>query len=168
MPRQIAERLIHELLQIRAELREVVAPIPDSDIDWAPEPSMKSYRQQLHEIGAMQAETAIILTEKRMPSWDECKANVQGDSLPSILASLDGTLNELINQLKLMTDDELRSTFPLDESNAKFFGVAVHVELEELIRFIARHEYYHLGQIVTYRWIQGHNPYEKEVATMGG
>ena len=27
------------------------------------------------------------------------------------------------------------------------------------IREIARHEYYHLGQMITYRWIQGHNPY---------
>jgi len=35
------------------------------------------------------------------------------------------------------------------------------VEPEELLRWVVRHEYYHLGQMITYQWQRGKNPNEK-------
>jgi hypothetical protein len=37
--------------------------------------------------------------------------------------------------------------------------MGAELEPEEALRWIAMHEYYHLGQIITYRWSQGFSPF---------
>jgi hypothetical protein len=36
------------------------------------------------------------------------------------------------------------------------------IEPEETVRWITRHEDYHLGQIISYRWLLGDDPYQRE------
>lgn len=156
MARALSERLIHELTSIREELKHELERVSDAELDWAPSEGMKSYRAQIQEIGAMTAETTTVLTEGRIPSWEEAEAKVRGESVAELVASLDETLATLLSHLRAGFCEE-RIAIP--EEWEAFFGTAI-LEPEELVRWIARHEYYHLGQIVTYNWIRGKNPYK--------
>lgn len=57
------------------------------------------------------------------------------------------------------SDEQLRSPIAMPEEWHQYFGPSV--EPEELIRWVARHEYYHLGQLIIYRWLLGDNPYQR-------
>ena len=59
-----------------------------------------------------------------------------------------------------VTEESLQTPTPLPESWKQYFPVA-DIEPEELIRWVCMHEYYHLGQIITYHWIRGDNPYKR-------
>ena len=48
---------------------------------------------------------------------------------------------------------------------ARLEGGGDTIEPEELVRWVCRHEYYHLGQIIIYRWMQGDNPYARGAET---
>ena len=79
---------------------------------------------------------------------------------PNVTESLDKletVRQKTIAYLEGVTEETLQTPIPMPAGWEGYFGSA-HVEPEELIRWIARHEYYHLGQIVTYRWSQGDEP----------
>ena len=156
MPRPLRDRLLHELRSIREELAEDVRKI--TDLDYAPVEGMKTYRALLKEIGAMEYESATMLREGRIPDWKECEARVQGESAIDILQSLAAIREVTLSYLDGATDKELHNPRIVPDSWAEYFGDK-ELEAEELLRWVARHEYYHHGQIVSYRWIQGFNPY---------
>lgn len=159
MPRTLSARLTIELKAVRKDLRGELKHVTDEDLDWAPAEGMKSYRALLTEIGAMQAETAIALLESRIPDWGESESRVTGETLEQLLMSLDGMLGLLLVWLESASDEDLMRSIEVPEDWVWMFGTR-HVEHVELLRWIARHEYYHLGQIVTYNWIRGFDPYK--------
>lgn len=158
MPRPLCERLEHELTSVRRELLESIEPLGDDDLDFAPSEGMKSYRALLREIGAMEIESAILLTENRIPTWEEAESHGSGTTVAEMLSSLSRIRERTLGFLQGKSEQELRTPRSVPESWAEYFGDS-ELEAEELIRWIVRHEYYHHGQIVSYRWIQGFNPY---------
>jgi uncharacterized damage-inducible protein DinB len=158
MPRSLAERLSFELRQVRNELLHELSQIDESDLDYAPAPSMKTYRDLIHEIAWIAAESTIVITESRIPTEQEAMDKINKSSLSALKEGLHIWHEKLLGHLSTATDESLKKTHRFESGWAKFFGTT-DVELEELIRWIARHEYYHLGQIITYGWIQGRNPY---------
>lgn len=147
-----------ELKQIRADLRKELAPVQDIDLDWAPKEGMKSYRALLKEIGAIQVETSIFVREGRVPPWEEAESYVTGDTVAQIVASLDHLLDELVEFLSGQTDADFDRF--LDVKDWEWFFGTSQIEPDEMVRWVARHEYYHLGQIVTYNWMRGLDPYK--------
>ncbi len=119
---------------------------------------MKTYRDLIHEIAWIAAESTIVITENRIPSEQEAMDSINKRSLSSLKEGLQTWHEKLLDHLSTAADESLSKTHRFDSNWAKFFGTT-DIELEELIRWIARHEYYHLGQIITYGWIQGRNPY---------
>lgn len=158
MSRALRDRLIHELQSIRKELIEAVTPI--EDLDYAPAEGMKAYADLLKEIGAMEAESSIFLRTGNVPKWQDAKACVTGSTTKEILESFQQIRSDLLEWLNPTDDEHLRAPIPIPEDWWDFFGDQ-EIEREELLRWVARHEYYHLGQIVSYRWVQGFNPYEE-------
>lgn len=158
--RPLSERLLHELDQVRGELRATVSSIPNSDLDWAPAPDMKSYRKLLIETAGMLGEVAILLGEGRIHDYFVLKEEIVGETFEELLAILDGYLETVRLWVREATEDHWRTPFAIPDEWAGFYGTK-QIEPEEMIRWVARHEYYHLGQILLYRWIQGHNPYNK-------
>src|SRR5688572_24129703 len=156
MARMLRDRLIFELESIRKELIDTVSPV--TDLDYAPAEGMKPYDVQLREIGAMEAESSILLRTGRVPTWEECEACITGTTTEAILASLAEVRRKFIDWLSAVEDEHLREPIPIPEEWWSYLGDR-ELEREELVRWVARHEYYHLGQIIIYRWIQGHNPY---------
>jgi len=155
--RPLKERLRCDLDTVRRELMTEAARIRLQDLDWRPQPGMKSCRDLLREIGTMEKLCVAWVSERAELSWDDAIA-WSGEDLGSTLTDLVRVREETLVFLKSATEDTLQAPQPA------LWGSIPHgplAEPEEVLRWIARHEYYHLGQIVTYRWILGDNPYAR-------
>ena len=133
------------------------------EMDWAPGPEMKSCRALLQEMGTMERVCIRWLTEQKSLSWPETWESVAwpGSDPEAALASLDRVREETLGYLERTSEEQLQTPIPLPEGWEGYFGGPT-VEPEEMVRWIGRHEYYHLGQLITYRWIRGDNPYKRE------
>lgn len=110
----------------------------------------------------MEAATVIILSEGRIPEWSESESHMTGENVAELLGSLNQIRSKMLAYLDTADDNSLAQTIPIPQEWWEWMG-GQEIEAEEFVRWIARHEYYHLGQIVAYRWIQGHDPYKKGV-----
>jgi hypothetical protein len=71
-----------------------------------------------------------------------------------------GTIRaETTQYLRGCSEDDLETPIAVAEDWHQYMGA--EIEPEEFVRWICRHAYYHLGQIVSYRWIQGNDPYKQ-------
>lgn len=154
-------RLLFDLAEIREELNQEVGSIADDELDWTPAPGMKSYRSLLAEIGCVESEN-LSLIQTGVADYKSTEAILRDSSLSTarLLEELGELRKQTISYLEQVSEEALQVQLNLPEDWYQFFGGATMVEPEELIRWITRHEYYHLGQIITMRWIQGHNPYK--------
>jgi uncharacterized damage-inducible protein DinB len=153
-----AERLRYDLDEIRRELIAVVRKFPPEEMDGTPAPGMKSCKALLLEIGAMEALNRRWVSHQEMLDWQAVWETLEGDSVEAVLAALDRVRAETLVYLDNVTEDQLQTPIPLPEVWRQFFDGAAQIEPEELLRWIIRHEYYHLGQLVTYRWMRGDSP----------
>ena len=156
MGRPHSERLLRSLKDVRAELVETLTAIPDDQALWTPADGMKSYLALLQEIGTMEKLTIAWLAEGKELPWDMA-AYVSGDNLASALRDLEVILTETKAYLETASEDKLETPIPVPAEWQQYMGA--ELEPEEALRWVAMHEYYHLGQIITYRWSQGHSPY---------
>ena len=101
------------------------------------------------------------LAESEMLDWPQAEAAVgwTGNTADEALAALGCVRERTLTYLTASTEESLQTPIPMPEAWHQYFGPTV--EPEELVRWIARHEYYHLGQIITYRWMRGDNPYRR-------
>lgn len=152
-----AARLQKGLAEVRKELIETVKDITDEEFGWAPREGMKTYRALLQEIGTMEKLTNSWLTTGQILAWD-MPAYVSGDSVQAALADLDSIRFATNSYLESATEDKLQTPIAVPQDWQQYWGP--EMEPEEAFRWIVMHEYYHLGQIVSYRWIQGHDPYK--------
>ena len=157
MARPLRDRLKFDLTRNRSELLKAVTGI--EDLSYAPAEGMKSYWHQLVEIGAMEAESTALLTTGKVPEWKELYGSVKGKTLGELLESLAAIRGELFDCLDSFSDSELDEPIQVPSEWEMFMG-DTSLERQELFRWLARHEYYHLGQIVAFRWIKGFDPYK--------
>jgi len=157
--RTLKSRLLFDIGDIRKELTKEVQELKPEELDYVPREgvNMKSIRAILEEIGAMEAVTVHMITDGKELDWGEAlstmaMAEVDPSGALRTLASLRATTERY---LESTTDDALRTPIALPESWHQYFSSPV-VEPEELIRWVGKHEYYHLGQIITYKWILGY------------
>lgn len=148
------------LALVREDLEEVLGRLSEDDLDWAPTPGMRTVRGQLVEIAATERQLLTWMTERRQISFEEAE---DFGSDAATLAGLKRVLNDRRAQtlayLDSLTEDELEAPFPFPE---RWFE-ALRQPLaprSEAIRSIAQHEWYHTGQLVSYLWARGDNPYK--------
>lgn len=158
MDTSLKRRLAFDLTKVRKELIEVVSAIPTADLDYVPADGMKSYRELIGEIGAMEHESLVLVSTGIAPDWAECEAQLRGQTTEELLADLAAIRMTLLTWIEEAPESGLQSLIPLPEEWHPYYD-GPDIVAEELIRWVTRHEYYHLGQIITYRWIQGINPY---------
>ncbi len=156
MGRPLAQRLLLNLADIRKELIETVRQVPDADLEWAPAEGMKSYRAQLQEIGTMEKLCMGFIDSGELLPW-EMSAYAPSATVEAGLAELEAIRSQTIAYLESASEDKLQTPVASPDDWKQYFGDTI--EPEEVIRWIAMHEYYHMGQIIAYRWSQGHSPY---------
>ena len=155
MGRPHSVRLLANLADIRKELTETVAPVADSELGWAPGTGMKSYRDILQEIGTMEKLCAHWLSTGDLLDWNMA-GYVPGATTAAALSELAGIREETTRYLESVSEEKLETPVPVPAMWQQYMGT--EIEPEEVVRWIAQHEYYHLGQLISYRWIQGHDP----------
>jgi|GEM_PF-2017606 len=154
------DRILSDLNDIRKELIDTVNQLSPDELDREFPHGIKNYRAILQEIGAMEAITVGVL-KGESDDWEAAvaKAGCKGPDAASVVADLSKLREETVAYLEAATEDQMETPFDLPQSWHGYFN-APHVEPEELFRWIVRHEYYHLGQMITMRWMDGHNPYK--------
>jgi uncharacterized damage-inducible protein DinB len=165
--RPYGERLLIDLREIRKALVSEVSRVTPEEFDTAPGEGMKSYKALLREIGIEEKETITwivrrVLPNFKAPEWDSAWGDMPwtGEDLESALRDIATIRVETVQYLENASEEELETPIPLPEPWKEYFSLN-EMEPEQLIQLVARHEYYHLGQIVTYRWLAGDNPYER-------
>ncbi len=157
MAKSLRDRLIYDLTDVRKELRETVAPMDGGELDEVPGEGMRSARAVLQEVGAMEAVCMSVLLTGQEGDWQAASERITGDSGDALLAALDDLRRETLDYVARADESKLQTPAPLPESWFGYFDSA-DIAPEDMIRWIARHEYYHLGQLVIYRWLKGHSP----------
>lgn len=143
-----ATRLLADLNDTRTELISTVREFSTEDFLRQPREGTKNLKQQLQEIGAMEVLTFSVVTQKAMPDWMETWATLEHNDVETLLADLTRIRATTIEFLEKTTEEALQTPVLLPVEWQQYFDRATHREPEELIRWINRHEYYHLGQIV--------------------
>lgn len=151
MARPRKERLIRGLEIVRDQLKQALEGCDAEEFDWKPRPDMKSVKDMLRECGNVER---VILTYAQTGERIEFDDAVEwnGDDLSSTLSDLKTVRKSTLNFLEELDESVL------DETRQNMRGE--DTEIEEFIRSIFVHEYYHVGQIIYNRWMLGHNPYE--------
>jgi uncharacterized damage-inducible protein DinB len=152
------DRLLQELSDIRKELTEEAHKLKPEEFNWAPRPDMKTCKALLQEIGTMEKICVSWITQQTKLEWDKAVA-WSGQDARAILSDLEKTRAETLRYLNSCTEEKLQTPVALPEAWHQYWGPTV--EPEEMLRWVTRHEYYHLGQLITYRWILGDNPYKR-------
>lgn len=153
-------RLEEELRAVRDELLVSAHRIPSDRFDWAPQAGMKSFREQLREVGTMEKIVVEFIKSGKETEWGEA-VQWTGHDLDSTLSELKSIRAATLALLWSTPEDKLQE--PVHALWGKVPS-GPHAEREGLFRWIARHEYYHIGQIVTYLWILGDNPYRRSAS----
>jgi hypothetical protein len=157
------DRLLQEIDEIRTELAGEIQRIKSGELDWSPRPDMemKTFRALLLEIGAMEKVCIDWLTRLVISDWKEAEAAIGPDGCDAgdLLTGLASVREETLAYLNACSEEVLQTPVPVPKEWEVYWGS--EIEPEEVVRWIARHEYYHLGQIISYRWILGDNPYKR-------
>jgi len=165
LSRHTGEVTTHRLIRaslssVRKELAEVFPRLTDDMLPWAPAEGMRTVQGQFVEI--ISTEVAIVERLQGVPAG-------AADERDAPLWALK-TVDELIAKLNEVRETTLRFLDGLDEEGLGAPAANISegfqdwlelkpVPVSELLRFIARHESYHAGQLVSYLWSRGDDPY---------
>lgn len=143
----------------RRNLDEAIGRVRPEMIGWAPSQGMKTIGDLLIEISG--AELQVVAVLKGQPEiGDEDVKRLVGDpgSLAAILGFLRSVRTETLEYLDSLTEEDLAA-----EVDLKGWHESIGLETVprgEILRSVAQHEAYHTGQLVSYLWASGDDPYQ--------
>ena len=148
------------LAHVRRWLDSVVGRLTPELMDWAPAEGMRTVSGQLAEIVAVELSLVPYLKEGRPLSDAEAEQIVSDwHSLENLKRSLIDVRGRTLDYLDSLTDEELAEEVP---SGDAWFGTLWLPEMPRAEHFlnIAEHEFYHVGQLISYLWSHGDDPYK--------
>lgn len=153
------ERIVRELNDIRKELIQEAEKIKPEEFEWRPRPDMENRTAKglLREIGTMEKICVNWFIHGTLLEWPNA-VPWSGEDLSSTLNDLRTIRQETLQYFETCSDADLDAPRPVPEQWHQYCGTSW--PLEEAVRWIARHEYYHLGQLIYNRWLLGYNPYQ--------
>lgn len=154
-----AERIRKDLDEVRKELAETVQNMTPDDLNWVPnaDAKMRPVKDILQEIGTMETITLSLAAHGEYLEWGAAMQAFDKDTVADLLAALTDVRRKTQAYLDTVSEETMEALIPLNEEWQGYFN-APTIEREEMFRWLVRHEYYHLGQIITYQWQRGHNP----------
>lgn len=145
-----AQRLLQELQMIRAGLNETVRELGTAGFEWEPRPGMRTCKNMLMEIGAMDILFQHLATQGELLNWTTVWGSLDRDDMEETLVALDEARAATVAYLESVTEEGIETPIPLPEPLQEYFENAKFLEPEEMIRWVIRNEYYHYGQLNTY------------------
>lgn len=145
-----------ELASVRSDLAETFSHLSDEFLDWAPAPGMRTVHGQFVEI--ISTERSVVDRIKGEPRRDPDEEDAPlwaEKTVAGLIALLEETRADTLRTLESV---DLDQPVEINAGFASYLGLDP-VPASELFRFIARHESYHAGQLVSYLWARGSDPY---------
>ena len=151
------EQLQREMVETRKELVSTVKGCTPEEFVWVPRPGMKSVHALLEEVGLMEKLHTMLLAQNKLGSWGSA-VRWSGKTVDKVLKDLTTIRKETLAFLKRCSDKDFQTPRAIPQPWQQWWGK--EATPEALVRWMGRHEYYHLGQIIYNRWMIGHNPYQ--------
>ena len=148
------------LAHVRRWLDSCLKRLSPEMMAWAPAAGMRTIGGQLAEIISVEVPLVPRLKDGRQPSDAEVNAIIGDENdLQNLLLVLTETRNQTLNYLESLSDEELAEEIP---SGDAWFGTMWLPSMPRAEHFlnIAEHEFYHTGQLISYLWSRGDDPYK--------
>ena len=155
-----ADLIRANLASVRQDLAETFPHLTDDMLAWAPAEGMRTFHGQFVEILATEQSMLDRIQGLPRKPFEEYDAPFWAvTSVQGLVAETEAVRSKTLALLDGLSETALNA--PVDISA----GFAAYLDLNpipasELFRFIARHESYHAGQIVSYLWARGDDPYK--------
>jgi uncharacterized damage-inducible protein DinB len=147
------------LLSVRKELEETFPRLTDELLPWAPSEGMRTIHGQFVEIlSTEQSITDRIKGGDSVAYRDREKTFWEIHTLAGIIGALNEIRQDTLAILANSSDEELGRIVTVSKDFSSWLELP-EVSVSEMLRFLARHESYHAGQLVSYLWMRGDNPY---------
>lgn len=147
------------LALVRRDLEPIVKRLSPEMLDWSPAAEMRTISGQLVEIIGTEIQLIARLREGKQLSDDEAR-EIIGDcrDLSNLQRALADVRQQTIEYLDSLSEDELHEEVEFD---AGWFASLMlpTVPRTEIFLNIADHEWYHVGQLTSYLWARGVDPY---------
>jgi uncharacterized damage-inducible protein DinB len=131
-------------------------------LDWAPAEGMRTIKGQFVEIVGTEISIMEILAgQPRTPYAEINDGLLKLDSLSALVDKLTQTRAETLSFVNSLDDAGLSRNAGMPEGFAKYLQLE-EVPVSEMLRYLVRHESYHVGQLFSYLWASGNNPYNWE------
>jgi uncharacterized damage-inducible protein DinB len=153
---------LHDLLKARLamarqDLWKVLDHLTDADVTWAPAEGMRTIGGQLYEISGKETEIIVWLQTGEWPDPEHDPFD-KNAPLAHMKAVLEANRVATWAYMDSLSENELRAIHPVPQGWWEGLRLT-ECPRDEILRNIAVHEWYHTGQLITYLWIKGDDPY---------
>lgn len=150
-----------QLASVRSDLAETFPRLRDDLLDYAPGAGMRTVHGQFVEILATEVSLQIVIAGEPRRDYAEIEQPfLEIRTIAGLIQAADATRARTLELLEGCKDEDLEADVQVSESFASWLGTPREVPRSELFRHIARHESYHAGQLVSYLWARGDDPYQ--------
>jgi len=147
------------LATVRRDLEESLGRLTADMMGWAPEERMRTVAGQLVEIVSTEMQLMTLLREDRWITDAEARTIIGDcDDLLNLRRAVDGVRKETLAYLSLLSEAELAEEVEFGGGWFGSLGLSTIPRAEVFVN-VADHEWYHVGQLTSYRWARGINPY---------
>jgi len=153
------ERVIARLNSVRADLDEVLRHLNPSLMPWAPSAGMRTVAGQLVEIAGSEYQLLMRVAHNEVITDGDIRDEIGTyEDFETLRKYLDDVRRQTLEYIGSLSDEAL-------EEEVSIPGWHESIGLPSLPRIeffigVASHEAYHVGQLVSYLWARGDNPYE--------
>ncbi len=144
---------------VRRDLNELLEHVTEEIGKWAPAKGVRPLDDQLLEIAMNEVMAIALLRDGVTLSHAEAEATLVHDgTVGSLKQALKDVRISTLSYIESLSEEDLAE--PVVASNPWFasFGLK-EVPRYDALTSIALHEHYHVGQLVTYLWTIGDDPY---------
>ncbi len=147
------------LALVRRDLDPIMERLTPDLLQWAPTNKMRTVAGQIVEIIATEIQLIALLKEDRSISDPEAEAII-GDcgNLDNLRSALIESRQQTLAYLDRLSEEDLAEEIAFE--GGWFASLMLPtVPRAEIFVNLADHEWYHVGQLTSYLWARGDNPY---------
>lgn len=153
------DALRRRLQLARADLMEAWSRVTEPMLPWAPAEGMRPLGDLMREILATELEIVAVLRDGHGGDYSEHWAAAGCETALAYATRATEVRAATLAWLGAQTEPALHAPRPMPAHWWAGLGLP-EAPAHEVVRSIAQHEAYHTGQLVSYLWARGDDPYE--------
>ena len=145
---------------VRRDLDEIVCRLTPEILDWAPTAGMRTVSGQIVEIVGTEMQLIGLLSGGDWIS-DNAAREIIGDceNLDNLLRALTDFRQQTLDYMDSLSEADLAEEVSFEGGWFASLSLPT-VPRAEIFLNIADHEWYHTGQLTSYLWFRGEDPYK--------